>query len=136
MSLRDLPILNGQPGRPCPKSDRLAESVADRRAQERLDLAWAKAVKTRDHWTCQICGVKVEQTIAFTPTRAEAHHIYAKGAHPELRHEIDNGILLCLQCHRTAQKDRTVIPPVILGRAELCYRRIVLGETHPDRSLA
>jgi hypothetical protein len=38
---------------------------------------------------------------------AECHHLFTKAAHPELRHDPRNGILLCVYCHQTVHLDMT-----------------------------
>jgi 5-methylcytosine-specific restriction endonuclease McrA len=51
---------------------------------------WLRAIKLRDKMICQICG----------DIGTDCHHIkYAKD-YPELRYNIDNGILLCMKCHK------------------------------------
>jgi len=53
---------------------------------------WRIAVFTRDGWTCQTCkeiGGKLE-----------AHHIKSWAHYPELRYDINNGITLCVECHK------------------------------------
>ena len=52
---------------------------------------WAKAVKIRDQWTCQICNVR--------GVYLEAHHKNGWNAFPNERYDIDNGICLCQKCH-------------------------------------
>ena len=54
-------------------------------------IAWRKAVFGRDNFTCQCCGAK--------GVYIEAHHIKSFTYFPELRHDVDNGITYCLQCH-------------------------------------
>jgi hypothetical protein len=53
---------------------------------------WRKDVFMRDFYTCQKCGVK--------GTRFHAHHIKHWADCPKLRYDIDNGITLCISCHR------------------------------------
>ena len=53
---------------------------------------WVKAVYERDHYTCQKCG-QVSGNL-------EAHHIENWADNPELRYDLDNGIILCEKCHR------------------------------------
>ena len=53
---------------------------------------WREAVFARDNWTCQQCGKKGGWM--------NAHHIKSFADFPELRLAIDNGITLCLKCHK------------------------------------
>ena len=54
---------------------------------------WIKLILKRDNYTCQRCG-KIGGNL-------EAHHIENWANRPELRYEIDNGVTLCKECHRT-----------------------------------
>ncbi len=53
---------------------------------------WREAVFKRDDWTCQECKVRGE--------KLNAHHIKPFAWFPELRFAIDNGITLCVGCHK------------------------------------
>jgi 5-methylcytosine-specific restriction endonuclease McrA len=60
------------------------------------DHQWRLSVYRRDKYTCQNCGHKgrtKEKTI-------NAHHILSYKDHPDLRHEVSNGIVLCEDCHK------------------------------------
>ncbi len=52
---------------------------------------WRKSVLLRDSHTCQCCG---------STNKICAHHIFNWKSYPDLRFEVDNGIVLCEQCHR------------------------------------
>lgn len=52
--------------------------------------AWRKAVYSRDHYTCRICGKK---------GYLNAHHIRSFSRHKNLRYEASNGITMCRWCH-------------------------------------
>ncbi|NBQ69324.1 MAG: hypothetical protein EBU46_11050 [Nitrosomonadaceae bacterium] len=54
---------------------------------------WKKAVLTRDHHTCVVCGSK---------DHLHADHIQPFALFPELRFELTNGRTLCVVCHRTS----------------------------------
>jgi len=53
---------------------------------------WRTAVYERDRYTCQRCGAKGGQL--------NAHHIVPWCLSPAQRFDIDNGITLCVKCHR------------------------------------
>jgi len=56
-------------------------------------LKWARDVKKRDGYRCQICG-EVGGIL-------NSHHIKTFSKFPELRFELNNGITLCKKCHDT-----------------------------------
>ncbi len=53
---------------------------------------WAKQVKIRDNYTCQICKQVGYDLIS--------HHVLPYAKYPKLRTDIDNGVTLCNKCHR------------------------------------
>lgn len=53
---------------------------------------WRKSIFERDDYTCQECRNR--------GCYLEAHHIKSWANFPELRYEISNGIVLCLECHK------------------------------------
>ncbi|MEK7112405.1 MAG: HNH endonuclease [Patescibacteria group bacterium] len=54
---------------------------------------WRKAVFIRDCFTCKMCGKPSNGDI-------EAHHILTWEQYPEHRFMVENGITLCIPCHR------------------------------------
>ena len=58
----------------------------------RIYREWRNKVFERDNWTCQKCSVR---GIYLQP-----HHIYNWSEYPELRHEVGNGITLCIEHHK------------------------------------
>jgi hypothetical protein len=53
---------------------------------------WRRFVFERDGYSCQQCQQSGK--------RLQAHHKKSWANYPELRYEVDNGITLCLKCHR------------------------------------
>lgn len=58
-------------------------------------VAWASMVKLRDG-KCTECGSVYD---------LHAHHIKPYKDYPELRHDVNNGVTLCGQCHRRWHKE-------------------------------
>lgn len=52
---------------------------------------WARQIKIRDQWTCQICDAR--------GCYLESHHKNGWNAFPEERYDLDNGVCLCRRCH-------------------------------------
>ena len=68
----------------------------DRKSQSYID--WRKKVRARDGYKCKMsnedcCGI------------LEAHHILSWKDFPELRYEVDNGIILCKYHHPRKRSD-------------------------------
>lgn len=66
---------------------------------------WRKFILKRDKYKCQDCGLPVHCDYFSIPTkirpRLEAHHIKPVRETPGLIFDLDNGITLCLFCHKT-----------------------------------
>lgn len=56
---------------------------------------WRTAVFKRDSWTCKTCGGK---------GYVESHHIKSWANFPKLRYRVSNGMTLCKECHKLANK--------------------------------
>ena len=59
---------------------------------------WRKAVFERDNYTCQDC-----LTIGG---KLNAHHIHKFSKYPAERYLVENGITLCVQCHRLRHRSQ------------------------------
>ncbi len=55
-------------------------------------IQWREAVFKRDNWTCQECG--------NSGLYIEPHHKQSWAGYPQLRYDINNGVTLCLKCHK------------------------------------
>lgn len=61
----------------------------ERSRNPRLTARWKRRVKQRDK-VCQDCG---------SDQQLRAHHIFPYATHPEQGYNVNNGILLCHDCH-------------------------------------
>lgn len=61
--------------------------------RQRLDYRdWRLSVWERDDFTCNYCGKR--------GGKIHAHHLIAFAKHQENRFDINNGLTLCLKCHK------------------------------------
>ncbi len=74
----------------------IRQSIEGRRCVEYKE--WRKAVYERDGYTCQLCGSR--------GVKLNAHHKMQYAHFPELRYAIDNGITLCVPCHKAIHRRR------------------------------
>lgn len=56
---------------------------------------WRNQIFERDNYKCQECNI-VGGTL-------NAHHILSWRNYPELRYKLDNGVTLCLSCHKKTE---------------------------------
>ena len=54
---------------------------------------WRRGVFAKDEYTCVICADKRGGNL-------EAHHLDGWAEFPEERFDLDNGVTLCVSCHR------------------------------------
>lgn len=59
---------------------------------------WREAVYQRDDYTCQKCGQR--------GGKLNAHHIKSYAKYPDLRLDINNGITLCVDCHKITHRKK------------------------------
>jgi 5-methylcytosine-specific restriction endonuclease McrA len=64
-------------------------------------INWRRAVYERDDFTCQDCEAR--------GGRLHAHHLQPWAEFPALRYEIDNGVTLCVDCHRIRHERREAL---------------------------
>lgn len=55
-------------------------------------IRWARSVKKRDGYRCQICK--------RTGVYLNAHHMNSYGAYEDQRFSLFNGVTLCSRCHK------------------------------------
>lgn len=64
-----------------------------RHYSEPLLRKWIREVKRRDDFTCWVCGYQNENG------EMVAHHLNAWSKFPEQRIDLNNGVVMCEQCH-------------------------------------
>ena len=68
----------------------------EEREDNRRDIKrkeWAKEVKEKDNYTCQCCGSRKSGTL-------RSHHLYSHDKYKCLRYVVENGTVLCEDCHK------------------------------------
>jgi len=63
-------------------------------------IRWREMILARDNWTCQNCGKRSGKEFVYLVS----HHIKSWIEYPELRYDINNGIILCRECHLLIHK--------------------------------
>lgn len=61
------------------------------------DKKWQKAVRERDEYICQRCGIFDEYI--------DTHHIAFRSQRPDLKHVVSNGVCLCRSCHQWVHRN-------------------------------
>ena len=62
---------------------------------------WREAVFERDSYTCQICTARSGKGKAV---ELHPHHVKSFAEHPEERFNVNNGMTLCIDCHKWIHK--------------------------------
>jgi hypothetical protein len=81
-----------------------------------LYYEWLMAVRKRDHFKCRInngdcCG------------KIEVHHILPWRDYPELRYEVNNGIVLCSGHHPKKRKEEVRLSPYFKKLVEITNQK-------------
>lgn len=86
------PLLRYGPDNPSYNPDR---TDADRQALRQFDgyKAWRRAVFERDDFNCIACGRH--------GGRLHVHHVFNYADYPTLRTDMNNGVTMCADCHRS-----------------------------------
>ena len=79
---------------------------------------WNALIWARDGSCCIICG---SPAIIGEPFVSGAHHIFSRGAHPELMYEPRNGCLACVKCHENANTERKIRKFLFIMRLKYGY---------------
>jgi len=58
---------------------------------------WREAIFSRDDWTCQNCRKR-------NGSELHPHHIKSFSEYPQFRFVVNNGITLCLDCHKALHR--------------------------------
>lgn len=70
-----------------------------RTPRRKKDKDWRISIKTRDNYTCQMCGLEDKYI--------HAHHIKKRSTNPELKYDLSNGISLCNSCHTFVHNNKS-----------------------------
>ena len=71
--------------------------------RDKLDDLWSYLIRMKFQ-QCEVCGLPGRDTVAGEPIKyLEAHHLIGRG-NWAFRWDINNGICLCMSCHRKGGK--------------------------------
>jgi len=86
---------------------------------------WRRQVFGRDHFTCRVC---------YSKGYVQANHIFPFRSHKQLRYEINNGITLCVTCHKFIFKREELFIKFFQGILENGLNSVELSqETIPSQ---
>jgi hypothetical protein len=63
---------------------------------------WRLSVWKRDKFTCKNCGITSNE-LKKVKSKVVAHHIKSYTRYPELRYDVNNGLTLCIECHKQTE---------------------------------
>lgn len=84
--------------------------------------AWRKAVMWRDKGVCRVC---------HSTERLEAHHINPFRSHPHERWNVENGIVLCRECHTKVSNRETEYAELLAAIARV---ELVIWHVEPEQA--
>ncbi len=91
----------------CLRSGDVDEELVDKRVRTKYEyIQWRKSVFGRDNYTCRLCG-------SGKGGNLNAHHIYPWKDYKYLRYDVDNGITLCIKCHRSVHSKKYKKQPAV-----------------------
>lgn len=107
-------------GGPLKRGKGVRRVSAKRRGVIAADAEWARKVKYRDGEECQLRGNGLPMppdeefpngriTVLACMGGLDAHHVYRKGNHPRLRHDVSNGLALCRRHHQYAHTAEGIV---------------------------
>jgi 5-methylcytosine-specific restriction endonuclease McrA len=59
---------------------------------------WRIEIFTRDQYTCRFCGLR---SASGVEAYLHAHHVVPVSADKSKAFDLDNGLTLCVECHRS-----------------------------------
>jgi 5-methylcytosine-specific restriction endonuclease McrA len=68
---------------------------------------WRYGVFGKDNFTCRMCGKR--------STYIQAHHILPWSKFPKFRYDVNNGVVLCKNCHLSIKNKEWFYAPKFLG---------------------
>jgi 5-methylcytosine-specific restriction endonuclease McrA len=81
------------------------------------DIAKMKIILTHRSNSCLVCGA--------TDINLQMHHVQHQSNHPELKHDLNNVILLCPQCHKASHNKIIEQPKGIINRIIEKERKLI-----------